>query len=491
MVTLTRHNSTEPNDKNMQTRGNHILKVILRLGAGALRHAGALFALNIRRSLRSRVLLALLVLCGAVLTIVPVGIRGDGTPEGYLLILVRYSLGGCTILLYLAAIWLGCLSIDVEFQHGSSELLFSKPVSRWHIWMGNWLAAVTILLLTAAITAAATYCVLRWRISVAAWSPAERNVIRERIFVAREVVRPAQANYAEMARNKLKELHAVYWPAPGQARDEALRMLEYALALSDGVVRPGESRSWIFVLDHPPSAESSTLLKYRCVGMDDEKRDGSLHWEIADTDGNVLMKQDVPLRQGIETTISIPPGKLVRLNKVVLRCTNPAGNHQPIIFSPEDLPHLEIYVGGFEANYLRSVAVIAVNLGFLAALGLCLGCVFSLPVAVFASLWVLLMISLTPYFHSMASRTFIFYSHHMVKTAPSFADHFFRAFFAILDRIFSPLHLTDPLQDVVAGHAIPLSHVLEHFVYKGIVGVLIMSSVGAYILSRRQYVKRS
>jgi len=460
--------------------------------ARSARTAGlaAVFLLNLRRSTRSRLFLALLLLAAGVIAFVPAGIRGDGTPEGYLLIFVRYALGGCAVLLYLAALWLGCLSIDVEFQRGSSELLFSKPIGRWTVWLGNWFAVALVLSVTTAAAAAAVYGLLRWNISSLPLSPEERALLRERIFVSRKVIEPERTDYRRAARERLKQLGERYWVGTGLARDEAVRMIQYALAAQAASLAPGDSRIWSYRLERAPAAGHAVLLKYRGGGPREPGHRIRIRWSIAaDDPTNVVFQTESFLIPGAPSTVRIPADALRGTSSIHVRCTNPRENRRTVLFSPERLPWLEVYVGGFEANYARAVAVLCINLWFLSGLGALAGCVFSLPVAVFSSLWALLMIAAAPYFHSMAGQRFIFYSHHMTKTMPTVWDNLFRAFFAVLDRVFSPLKLSDPLQSVVTGHAIPWSHIGHQLLVKGLLAVLIMSLLGALVLRHRQYTR--
>jgi len=446
--------------------------------------------LSIRRSVRSRLLLALLILCAGTITFVPLAIRGDGTPEGYLLVFVRYALGGSMALLSVAAIWLGCLAIDAEFEQGSSELLFSKPASRWSIWMGNLAGAAIVLTAVMLLAAASVYGLVRLRIFSVAAEPEEKSLLRERLFVARRIVCPRQEDYRVRASRLLEKLDRNRWIGAGMARDEALRMLQYALAVRDASLAPGQSRTWIYDLDNGLTGDHAVLLKFRAVGPTHGAAALFLDWTISEgLSGRTLLEKQIRCLPGREETIVIPAAAAGGVRLLSVRCTNPRVNRTPLTFDPARLPWLEIYAGGFEANYLRSVIILCANLVFLCSIGMLSGCIFSLPTAAFTSLWWLLMVNLAPYFHTMAGKRFIFYSHHEVKSAPTFWDNLFRLFFSLLDRLFYPLRITDPLQQVVEAHSIPWSQVFYEVLFKGVAAVLVMSLVAALILSRRQYIR--
>ena len=456
----------------------------------ATRPVTALMLLSIRRSVRSRLLLALLILCAGMITFVPLAIQGDGTPEGYLVVFVRYALGGSMALLSLAAVWVGCLAINAEFEQGSSELLFSKPPSRWSIWTGNLAGAAVVLTVVMILAAACIYGLVRLRIFSVEAGPGERSLLRERLFVARRIVLPRQEDYTIRARRLLQKLGRKRWIGAGMARDEALRVLQYALAVRGASLAPGQTRTWIYDIGGGLPSEHAVLLKFRGLAPAHGTAALFLNWTIREgVAGRTLLEKQIRCLPGREETVVIPTAAVAGVHLLSASCTNPRVNRVPVTFDPATPPRLEIYAGRFEANYLRSVIILCANLVFLCSLGMLCGCIFSLPTAAFTSLWLLLMVNLAPYFHTMAGKRFIFYSHHAVKTTPTVGDHFFRLFFSVLDRLFYPLRITDPLKVVAEVHAIPWGQVIYEVLFKAVVAVLVMSLAASLILGRRQYVK--
>src|SRR5258708_39790373 len=93
----------------------------------------------------------------------PVGIQDDGTERGFTQIILTYTLSAITPLLGLSTLWLSCGTLPRDIEECQIQVVATKPIARWQIWLGNWLGIVTLNAGLLAICGAYVYGLLQWR----------------------------------------------------------------------------------------------------------------------------------------------------------------------------------------------------------------------------------------------------------------------------------------------------------------------------------------
>ena len=141
-----------------------------------------------KAALRFRLFLVIAVLLLAAVVGLPLMIKDDGTARGFTQILLTYTLSAITGLLGLSTLWLSCGTLARDIEECQIQVVATKPIARWQIWLGKWLGIVTLNAALLAISGACVFCLLQWR---AAHLPAaEQKVLREQVLVARGSARP-------------------------------------------------------------------------------------------------------------------------------------------------------------------------------------------------------------------------------------------------------------------------------------------------------------
>ena len=79
-----------------------------------MRAVSAIALLTIRTAIRSRVVLSLLTVLLLVTVGLPLTVKGDGTLEGHIQIVIGYTLGMATFLLSISTLWSGCAAVSAE-----------------------------------------------------------------------------------------------------------------------------------------------------------------------------------------------------------------------------------------------------------------------------------------------------------------------------------------------------------------------------------------
>src|SRR6516162_423299 len=142
-----------------------------------------------KAALRFKLFLVIAVLLIIAVVGLPLVIQDDGTAQGFTQIILTYTLTAITTLLGLSTIWLSCGTLARDIEECQIQVVATKPIARWQIWLGKWLGIVSLNAALLAISGACVFGLLQWR---AGKLPAgEQQVLRDQILVARGSAREA------------------------------------------------------------------------------------------------------------------------------------------------------------------------------------------------------------------------------------------------------------------------------------------------------------
>ena len=130
-----------------------------------------------KAALRFRLFLVIAVLLLASVVGLPLLIKDDGTARGFTQILLTYTLSVITGLLGLSTLWLSCGTLARDIEECQMQVVATKPIARWQIWLGKWLGIVSLNAALLALSGACVYGLLQWR--AARLPAAEQKVLRE------------------------------------------------------------------------------------------------------------------------------------------------------------------------------------------------------------------------------------------------------------------------------------------------------------------------
>jgi hypothetical protein len=97
-----------------------------------------------KAALRFRLFLVIAVLLLAAVVGLPLIIKDDGTARGFTQILLTYTLSAITALLGLSTLWLSCGTLARDIEECQIQVVATKPIARWQIWLGKWLGIVSL-----------------------------------------------------------------------------------------------------------------------------------------------------------------------------------------------------------------------------------------------------------------------------------------------------------------------------------------------------------
>src|SRR5215467_4830911 len=116
-----------------------------------------------KAAFRFRLFLVIAVLLLGAVVGLPLLIKDDGTARGFTQILLTYTLTVITALLGLSTLWLACGTLARDVEECQIQMVATKPIARWQIWLGKWLGIVSLNAALLAISGSGVYALLQWR----------------------------------------------------------------------------------------------------------------------------------------------------------------------------------------------------------------------------------------------------------------------------------------------------------------------------------------
>jgi len=358
-----------------------------------LRAVTAIAKQTLRACIRSRVVLVLLALNLIAVFGLPLTVRGDGTATAELQVSLSYSLRAVTVLISLAAMWVGCSGLSGEIESYNMHLVLTKPARRWQVWLGKWLGVFLMSSGVFVISASIIYGLVLFKYSRGDFSESELLQAKSEILVGRRIYSPdvpdfdkiASEEYARrLAKNEFEEGHS--------ARTVIGEIKRQRKAESTGVP-PGAQKGWRFEGVRPRADDQPVFVRYRFyVGGKgfDKQRDTVGRWAVINPDADSVEQQVVttPLmrvRSGGFQEFSFPASLMSEKGQVIIGYENLDPGGSSIVFQPDDGPTLLIRATTFTGNWMRGMLVGVMRLALLSALGCVFGAMFSTPVAIFVA----------------------------------------------------------------------------------------------------------
>lgn len=446
----------------------------------------AIAHIAIRNAIRSRMVASLLAILLVAMVVIPLTVQGDGTLEGHVRIVIGYTMGFATALLGLAALWAGALSVAQEIAERQVHLLAVKPVRRGEIWLGKWLGLMAVNLALLAACGATTYGLLRWTTRPAQMQAASRDRLWTDVLAAHRPVRPVLPDVEADAVRVLDERRARGDVSPDAPAAVLLPSIRQELLLGAGTVPPGERRTWMFRLPAATDPTQRATLRYRFSSSRYDLEPVRCLWLAGTPAQPTRWQEDASAPPTVPQVLQLPPGLTDASGQLLLSCVNNNPDPVTVVFDLRDGLTLMVPAGDFESNFARALLVALGRLAFLTALGITLGSLFSIPVAVFMAMALMLILQLSGYVESLSAQEIIVPWHQAGAAGPAWADVALRQFFRLLHALLAPLGGPPVLDAVATGLVVDTATVLrawlvEVVLYGGVLGLL-----GTGVLNRRE-----
>ena len=354
-----------------------------------LRGLAAVAQLTLKAAFRFRLVVVLLLLLIAVVIVLPMVIKHDGSAQGFTQILITYTLTSITALLGLVTLWLACGTLARDVEDASMQLVCTKPIPRWQVWLGKWVGIALLNVVFLGITGTTLYVLLFWKAS--GLPPRQQEILREEVLVARAAAREMPNDYEkqseELTQKRLRE------DAASQLDPKFVReQFRETLKAQDQVVPPGSYRVWQIPFGAHAAELADKPLQVRVKFYSPDAAGSStphqFGWEIGSEGRTPLRLQN---SFAAESASTFPIGTNLIGADGVLTIVGYNLNERPVLFPLDDGLEVLYPQGGFGLNFIRGLSIILFWLGLLAAIGLFAASKLQFSVAAFVSLSILLL----------------------------------------------------------------------------------------------------
>jgi hypothetical protein len=307
-------------------------------------------------------------------------------------------LSAITALLGLSTLWLSCGTLARDIEECQIQVVATKPIARWQIWIGKWLGIVSLNAALLAISGVCVYGLLQWRATKL--PEAEQKILREQVLIARgsakEQSYDAQidAETESVFQGRLKQSAEM-----SGLSDDGIKMVKKQIReqvkATLQVVQPGSpSRPWQIDLGFAKNFLRGKPLQLRVkFNAADNNSSGTfaLVWQVGAAETtNYWQSEPMSLAPDTFHEFQIPPNLFDKNGVMTIVAGNP--NNTALLFPLEDGMEVLYPEGGFALNFARGLGIIFCWMALVAALGLASASFLSFPVAAFFSLAMLTVV---------------------------------------------------------------------------------------------------
>jgi hypothetical protein len=342
----------------------------------------AIAGLTWRSAIRFRVFWVMIGLLLLSVTVLPLMLKDDGTARGFIQIMLTYTLSVITALLGFSTLWTACGTLAKDIEDCQIQMVLTKPVARWQVWVGKWLGLVSLNAVLLGFSGISIYAMLTYRYNQL--PPPLQEQLRTEIFVARSSLKePQQDIKADVDRITKEKVASLREELTSQLDVNLVRQqVEEKLKSEQTVVPPGYQRVW--------KIDVGTL----SVASRQEQMQIRLKFQVAQTNESGLYQGVIqvgpPGSDKMKTTsgsfapstfheIPIPRDLVDAEGILTITFINP--NNVGLLFPLNEGMEVLYRDGGFRLNFIRGLLIIFCWLGLFAAVGLAAGSFLSFPVA--------------------------------------------------------------------------------------------------------------
>ncbi len=353
----------------------------------------AIAGLTWKAAFRFKLFLVLATLLLLAVVGLPLLIKDDGTARGFTQIILTYTLSVITGLLGLSTLWLACGTLARDIEECQMQVVATKPIARWQIWIGKWIGLMSLNAVLLVLAGGFVFGLLQWR--AGKLPAAEQKILREEILVARGSAKEAsnaeaiEQDTERFLQNRLKTMTVDKVDVP-----EVRKQIREMVKADAQLVPPSYQRTWQIDLGFAKNYLKGKTLQLRVKFNAAQKSPSGTFqtlWQVGVPDKTKFWRTEYPLSLAPDTfhEFQIPPDLFDENGKLTVMFVNP--NPTALLFSLDEGVEVLYPEGGFGLNFARGLGIIFCWLALLAALGLMAASFLSFPVAAFFSLALLIV----------------------------------------------------------------------------------------------------
>lgn len=452
--------------------------------------------LTIKSALRLKLALILSLLLLAGVIGLPLVIKHDGTPEGFMQILLSYTMAMSVCLLSISTLWIACSSISREIEGSQMQMVVVKPISRWQIWLGKLSGILMMNGALLVLSAGVIYGLIQYRANQL--PEKTQDYLRNKLLVARGAAKPAEPDYESKAQELLQQ-------QLNQLTDKERATMNMDAMVAHMVMQvkssyeqapPGYGKTWSIDLsdarediagrplflrvkfyDYDPKTlyEPLNIATYRCV------------WRFGHPESSqVYQTAMMSLAANTYHEIVIPPDRLDEDGLIHIEFYSDA--EKPLYFQFADGVEVLYREGGFAMNFFRGQVIIFLWIALLAIIGLAASSFLSFPVASFVAASILIIGFsggvLTDVVQQGAALGPV--DHETGMRQKGTLDYVVVPFFTLLLKMVNLALDYNPVESISNGRSVTWSEMFKALTTIGIIMGGAVSSFGIIVFSRRE-----
>jgi hypothetical protein len=441
-----------------------------------------------KAAFRFRLFLVIAVLLLAAVVGLPLLIQDDGTARGFTQILITYTLSTITALLGLSTLWLSCGTLARDIEECQIQVVATKPIARWQIWLGKWLGIMSLNAALLVLSGASVYGLLQWRANKL--PAAEQKILRAEVLVSRGVVSGANYNTEidaqteQLLQERLKQTRV-----PNADLPEVRRQIRELVKANYQLVPQAYTRRWQINLGFVKNFLHNQPLQLRVKFNSAERSSSGTFvglWQVG-VPGTTKFWRSTPMSLSSDTyhEFEIPPDLFDSKGVLTIDFLN--ANSTSLLFPIEDGMEVLYPEGGFTLNFARGLAIIFCWMALLTTIGLASASFLSFPVATFFSLAMLVVVfSSGTLAEAVANGTVMGVNEETGMIGHFIADVVLIPFFKGILAVVNVVKNFSPIDSLSTGRAISWSELGTAFgqivlLFGGIIGL-----IGMILFSRRE-----
>ncbi len=448
------------------------------------RHVLAIARLTLRDAHRCRLLPSAAILLTAIVAGLPFLLAAE-TGAGRLFVMLRYSMSAVLFLLTVTTLWASCGAVAGDIADRRLQLVLAKPVRRRDVWTGKWLGIMAMNAMLLAYAGLLTGLLLHHAWAGLPAGSADRRETGARLLTARAAVRPDLPE--EILRRIGDRAAALRSEERHRTTDAKIRKQAEEQVIRGGmIVPPAGSLSLRYSKVPAFRSRQPAELRYTFQSSHPESGFATGFWRMAGASGTPV---DIPFtnRPGAPARILVPP--LAGDPSTLFLTLHRTDAHSPahLLVAPRgEPPELLVPVGAFEPNLARAILALLFRLSLVAALGVTMGCLLSLPVSVFAGCALVIVLQMTGFVATVASTGAIVVSHHGDTAPPDWMDKAVLSVLTAMNALTGPLENLDPIPLLADGRQVTAAFTARAFGLLAVLYTLCAAIPGMLLFSRRE-----
>lgn len=458
------------------------------------RHVGlrqpilAIAGLAWKSAIRFRLFWVMLALLVFSVTVLPLMIKDDGTARGFIQIMLTYTLSVVTLLLGFSTLWTACGTLAKDIEDCQMQMVVTKPVARWQVWIGKWLGLVSLNAVLLGFAGVCIYGMLTYRFSQL--PPPLQEQLRAEVFVARSSLREKPEDMSVEIEKVTKErIESLRSELTSQLDVNLVRQqVEEQFKAVQTVVPPGYQRVWTIDVGRLSIASLQEQMQMRFKFQVAQTNESGLYA------GSILVGPPGTERvQRMDATFSpatfheIPiPGDLVD-EKGVLTITFINPNDVGLLFPLDEGMEVLYRDGGFRLNFVRGLMIIFFWLALFAAVGLAAGSFLSFPVASLVAVALFIVGLSSGTLQSVVEDgTFLGTDHESGQPINPLLDFVMVPLFRLMLLVVNFARDYSPVENLSSGRSIPWTSVGRAFLQVVLLSAGAFAAFGIWRFNRRE-----